>query len=89
MDDFQFLYGNKEKIEQCVNGAKNVFDNTCLGYWDASNNLPALADGTGVDTTYYIVSVEGSVDLGSGVIDFEIDDYVKYNSEDAIWKKTK
>lgn len=89
MDDFQFLYGNGDKIAKGTNMAKIVFDSSCLGYWDASLNSPTLADGTGIDTQYYIVNVAGSVDLGSGSITFEIDDYIKYDVDSSSWVKTK
>lgn len=89
MDDFQWIYGNDDKISLGTNMAKVVFDSSCLGYWDASTNIPVLADGTGTDMEYYIVNVSGIQDLGSGSLDFEIDDYVKYNEDSMTWVKTK
>ena len=88
MSDFKFLYGNDNKIEAGINYAKTVFDILCLGYWDADLNEPELIDGIGTNDTYYIVSVSGSVDLGSGLIEFEKYDYIKYDSSLSIWYKT-
>ena len=56
------------------------------GLWDASTNTPTLADGTGTAGDFYMVSVAGSQDLGSGSISFDVDDYVLYNSG-GTWEK--
>ena len=40
------------------------------GTWDASNNTPTLVDGTGDTGDFYVVSVAGTQDLGSGEIKF-------------------
>ena len=55
------------------------------GAWDASNNSPSLADGTGLDGDYYNVTVAGSANLGSGSITFTVGDVVKYNG--TTWFK--
>lgn len=55
------------------------------GAWDASANTPSLADGTGAKNDYYLVSVAGSQDLGSGSIDFGVGDWVIYNG--SVWQK--
>ncbi len=55
------------------------------GSWDASTNIPTLADGTGTQGHYYVVSVAGTRNLGSGNIDFTIGDWVIRNS--SIWEK--
>ncbi len=55
------------------------------GVWNAATNTPALADGTGTQGNYYVVSVAGSRNLGSGVIDFQVGDWCIYNG--AIWQK--
>ena len=39
-----------------------------LGTWDASSNTPVLADGVGTTGDFYICSVGGTQDLGSGNI---------------------
>jgi len=57
-----------------------------LGLWDASSNSPALADGAGTDGEYYKVSAFGSVSLGAGVIDFEINDQIQYINADSVWR---
>jgi hypothetical protein len=50
------------------------------GFWNASTNTPALADGTGTKGFYWVVSVAATRDLGSGPQDFGIGDWVYYNS---------
>jgi hypothetical protein len=55
------------------------------GAWDASTNSPLLADGTGTNGDYYVVSVAGNQDLGSGVIIFSAGDWAIYN--DPIWER--
>ena len=89
MSDFKFIYGNNEKITKGTNMAKIVFDSSCLGYWNAALNEPTLIDGIGIDKEYYIVNVIGSQDLGSGLLAFEINDYIKYDVDSASWVKTK
>jgi hypothetical protein len=56
-----------------------------LGVWNASTNSPTLADGTGVSSTYYIVSIGGTQNLGSGEQTFTAGDKVIYNG--TIWQK--
>ena len=56
------------------------------GDWDASTNTPALADGTGDLGDMYLVSVGGTVDLGSGSIIFLDGDRVIYNQA-GKWEK--
>lgn len=56
------------------------------GDWDASTNTPALADGTGGLGDMYLVSVGGTVDLGSGDIEFLDGDRVIYNQA-GKWEK--
>jgi hypothetical protein len=55
------------------------------GEWNASTNTPTLADGAGTDGDVYIVTTAGSRDLGSGTIDFYVNDWVMYNG--AVWIK--
>ena len=91
MDDFQFLYGNKTKADESARAAVNIFGGEIgeykdLGEWDASTNTPAIADGNGEYGNYYIVSVAGSQDLGSGLIAFNVDDQVMYYSDTESWK---
>ena len=56
------------------------------GTWDASTNTPTLADGTGVNGDRYRVSVGGTVDLGSGNINFVAGDDVIYNG--TVWQRS-
>jgi len=55
-------------------------------HWDANSNNPTLADGTGDTGAYYIVSIAGTQDLGSGTQTFDIGDFVMY-TENNIWEK--
>lgn len=55
------------------------------GVWDADTNTPALADGIGEAGWVRRVTVAGSQNLGSGSLDFEVDDRVIYNG--ATWEK--
>lgn len=56
-----------------------------LGAYNADTNTPNLGDGTGIDGDFYIISVAGTRDFGSGAISFLVDDFVKY--VDGIWRK--
>ena len=56
------------------------------GDWNASTNTPTLADGTGNLGDMYLVSVGGTVDLGSGNITFLDGDRVIYNQA-GKWEK--
>ncbi|MCD6435020.1 MAG: hypothetical protein J7L15_01310, partial [Clostridiales bacterium] len=82
--DFEFLYGNKTKADLSASAATDVFGGEIgnliyLGDWDASANIPELIDGEGEDGNYYVVVVEGVVDLGNGDINFLIGNIVKYS----------
>ncbi len=90
MDDFQYLYGNDDKMTSAVEAATGVFGGdigefVSLGDWDASTNTPTLIDGTGTDSNYYNVSVAGTQDLGSGDITYAIGNIVKYNGSTGEW----
>lgn len=58
---------------------------TFQGLWNANTNTPTLADGTGTQGQYYVVSVAGSVDLGSGSKTYTVGDWVLHNG--ATWDK--
>lgn len=47
--------------------------------WNASTNSPAITDGTGTKGHYYVVSVAGTRNLGSGNIDFQVGDWAIHN----------
>ena len=59
------------------------------GTWDASTNTPTLANGVGnadiAIGNVYKVSVAGSVDFGSGNIEFKVGDLVILNSS-KVWE---
>lgn len=55
------------------------------GSWNASTNIPLLADGVGTVGDNYLVSVAGSQNLGSGTIVFVLGDLIIYDG--TIWKK--
>jgi hypothetical protein len=55
------------------------------GVWNALTNTPTLSDGTGAKGFYYVVSVAGSQDFGSGTINFDVSDWVIYNG--LVWQK--
>ena len=55
------------------------------GTWDASTNTPALASGTGTFGDEYIVSVQGTQNIGEGSITYRVGDRVIYNG--SIWQR--
>lgn len=61
------------------------------GAWDASTNTPALADGTGTNGDFYIVSVAGTVNLGTVAeprnITFYVNDRVIYDGTLHEWER--
>ncbi len=57
---------------------------TYKGAWDASTNIPSLADGVGNNGDVYRASVAGTQDFGSGPQTFAIGDFVIYDG--AIWQ---
>ena len=56
------------------------------GTWNASTNTPTIADGTGTAGDYYLVSVAGTQNLGSGSITFAVGNTVIYSG--TIWQKS-
>lgn len=57
-----------------------------LGTWDANTNTPAVADGIGDLGDFYIVSVAGTQNLGSGNITFDVGDWVVYDG--TVWERS-
>ena len=55
------------------------------GQWNAETNTPALADGNGTKGDFYVVSVAGTQNLGSGNIQFFVNDRVIYDG--SIWSR--
>ena len=58
------------------------------GVWDANTNTPTLTngDGDGTNGDVWVCTVAGTVDFGSGDIDFFEGDWAVYNG--AIWEKS-
>lgn len=60
-----------------------------LGQWNASTNTPHLADGTGTNGDFYIVSAGGTVNLGTAqdphIVTFSINDRIVYEGDIAQW----
>lgn len=59
---------------------------TLEGPWDASTNTPTLADGIGDPGMVYEVTVAGTVDFGSGPIEFNVGDWAVYAG--GLWYKS-
>lgn len=55
------------------------------GQWNAETNTPTLADGTGTKGDFYIVSVAGTQNLGSGNIQFFVNDRIIYDG--SVWAR--
>ena len=55
------------------------------GQWNAETNTPTLADGTGTKGDFYIVSVSGTQNLGSGNIQFSENDRIIYDG--SVWSR--
>lgn len=55
------------------------------GLWDASTNTPSITNGVGEDADFYFSSTDGTVDLGSGPIEFLEGDAVIYH--DGVWAR--
>lgn len=55
------------------------------GQWNAETNTPTLADGTGSKGDFYVVSVAGTQNLGSGNIQFFVNDRVIYDG--SVWSR--
>lgn len=57
------------------------------GTWDASTNTPSLADGTGTNGDFYVVSVGGTVNFGSRTVTFYVNDRVIYDGTTHQWER--
>lgn len=71
---------SSDKIDGLISGSLNY-----LGAWDASTNTPFISDGSGVANEYYKVSIQGTQNLGSGAITFDVGDDVIHNG--TVWEK--
>jgi hypothetical protein len=65
----------------------NISALTPLGSWDASANNPGLANGTGNNGDFYLVSVSGTMDLGSGPVTYTEGDALVYFTSTNTWEK--
>ena len=91
MDDFEFLYGNREKVNRMLGPIAEILGdesqlNNNLGNWDADINSPELANGFGNVGDYYIVSVAGTQDLGSGSVDYLVGETIRYSGTTLEWE---
>ena len=61
------------------------------GTWDASTNTPELKDGTGTNGDFYVVSVAGTVNLGTVAnprnVTFYINDRAIYDGTSSQWAR--
>ena len=55
------------------------------GAWNADTNTPTLASGTGTFGDEYIVSTQGTQNIGEGSITYRVGDRVIYNG--SIWQR--
>ena len=55
------------------------------GTWNASTNIPTLSDGIGTAGWTYRVTAGGSINLGSGSINFSVGDDAIYNG--TVWQR--
>ena len=55
------------------------------GQWNAGTNTPALADGNGTKGDFYVVSVSGTQNLGSGNIQYFENDRIIYDG--SVWSR--
>lgn len=55
------------------------------GQWNAETNTPTLVDGTGTKGDFYVVSVAGTHNFGSGDIQFFVNDRVIYDG--SVWSR--
>jgi len=84
MDDNVISAGSlysSNKIEQLVLGAL-IYE----GNWDAATNTPTLSDATGTGGRFYVVSIAGTQDLGSGNISFNVGDTCAHNG--TVWQRS-
>ena len=61
------------------------------GTWDASTNTPTLADGTGTNGDFYVVSAGGTVNFGTAAsprnVTFYVNDRVIYDGNTSQWAR--
>ena len=57
------------------------------GTWDASTNTPTLTDGTGVNGSFYVVSVAGTQTFGGVAVSFNTNDRIIYDGKTSSWTK--
>ena len=55
------------------------------GQWNAETNTPTLVNGTGTKGDFYVVSVAGTHNFGSGDIQFFVNDRVIYDG--SVWAR--
>lgn len=72
--------GKYQNLGQALStGIGNMFFH---GDWDATNNVPALSDATGSKGDVYLITVTGTVDLGSGSRVYNQGNFVVHDGDD-------
>lgn len=56
-----------------------------MGTWSAASNAPVLSDATGIKGNYYVASDAGTLNLGSGNLEWGTGDWIIHNG--TIWEK--
>ena len=77
-----------EDLQDQIDALDSVIGGVLLVYkgaWNPSTNTPVLVDGVGTLGDFYQASINGSVDLGSGLIAFTAGDYVEYDG--TVWSR--
>lgn len=83
ISDDETIKGALQELETAIEALPNPME--YKGTWDADTNTPTLADGVGDVGDLYRVTVAGTVDFGSGDIEFAVGDSVVYNG--TVWEK--
>lgn len=73
--------GGKVPVSQLPNSIMEY-----QGIWNATTNVPMLADGFGNTGDVYRVNTAGTHNFGSGDIEFIVGDYAVYNG--SVWEKS-
>ena len=58
-----------------------------MGTWNASTNTPTLTNGTGINGSFYVVSVAGTQTFGGVAVSFNTNDRIIYDGKTSSWTK--
>lgn len=84
LSEANYTETEKDKLAG-IDGSSGRYTFNRVGTWNASTNSPSLANGTGTQGNYYVVSTAGDRAFGGVTYRFAVNDWVVYHN--GVWQR--